>query len=134
MNPTHLVYLPNTYLKTIAKVHDYGMYAVFAKKHFTYRSRITVLQDGQFAAPRNKYWALNFLQILMIFLQQKSSILWIFDQFSIKAPQIYHLVALWVGGLRRRVSPKLNVDENKFSMPQALQKCLMSRNFKNVWE
>ena len=28
---------------------------------------LTVLQDGQFAALRNKCWSLNFLQILMIF-------------------------------------------------------------------
>ena len=30
----------------------------------------TVLQEGQLAALRNKYWSLNFLQILMIFFLQ----------------------------------------------------------------
>ena len=30
----------------------------------------TVLQDGQLAAQRNKYWSLNFLRILMIFCNQ----------------------------------------------------------------
>ena len=29
--------------------------------------QVTVLQDSQYAALRNKYWSLNFLQILIVF-------------------------------------------------------------------
>ena len=47
----------------------------------------TVLQDGQFAALRNNYWSLNFVQIFYDFLQPKPPILWIFDYFSNKSGQ-----------------------------------------------
>ena len=42
----------------------------------------TVLQYGLFAALRNNYWSLIFLQILMIFLFAKQPIWWILDYFS----------------------------------------------------
>ena len=40
----------------------------------------TVLQDGQFAALKNKYWTSNFFQVLMIFCNQTANFVnfWIF--------------------------------------------------------
>ena len=56
------------------------------QKHFSSSCKLsnaTVLQDGQFAALRNKYWSLIFFSSNFDdFLQPKSPILWIFDHFS----------------------------------------------------
>ena len=40
-----------------------------------------------FRSRRNKYWSLNSLQILLIFLKPKPQILWIFEYFSNKNGQ-----------------------------------------------
>ena len=48
------------------------------REHWTTTHPRTVLQDSQFAALKNNFWSLNFLQIL----QPKPSILRVFDNFS----------------------------------------------------
>ena len=50
--------------------------------------RCTVLQDGQFTALRNKFWSLNFLQILMIFCNKNPQFCEVFTNFQIKTAKI----------------------------------------------
>ena len=48
----------------------------------------TVLQDGQFAALRNKYWSLDFIQILMIFFNQNHQFCKFLTIFLLKLSKI----------------------------------------------
>ena len=56
----------------------------YSSIHMVQCSKYTVLQDGQFAALRNKYWSLNFLQILMIFCNKNPQFCEFLTNFLLK--------------------------------------------------
>ena len=63
------IWIPTLNLKTSWFLFHFFVDSL-ARRHGVKIYLFTVLQDGQFAALRNKNWSLNFLHILMIFCNE----------------------------------------------------------------
>ena len=88
-----LVSMPHTYdaSKALECIKYNKMTTTNTQKPFSWpcgfwslREACTVLQDGPFAALKNNYWSLNFLQILLIFATKIINIVNFWQIFLIK--------------------------------------------------
>ena len=80
----HILYLYHDHIFTLF-VHWHTLISfILSELGFFGFGRCTVLHDGQFAALKNKYWFLDFLQILMIFCNQNQQFWEFLNIFLIK--------------------------------------------------